>query len=136
MGLNAEWMQRDLEVLLDLASPGAYCPWLDAEYEEPGSAGWIGLCVDDQDLLDDLYDRELEARTLYGSAEPLPDGLSFERRIHDGIGNDYVETMMLLWDYDNETGMSPDTRLITVTKRWTSIERTPPARRGRLWMCL
>ena len=128
--------QRDLEVLLDIAKPGAYCPWLNQEYAEPGSPEWFGLCVDDQDLVDDLYDRELEARAMYQPGEVLPTGLEFERRIHNGARNDYIETMVLRWDFDPDSGISPDTRLETVERRWASVERTPPGERGRLWLRL
>lgn len=129
--------QRDLEVLLDEASPGGYCAWLDAEYEEPGGPDWYGLCVDELDLLDDLYDRELEARAQL----PRPDmalapGLSFERRIHNGVHNDFIEAMMLRFDLDLETGMGPDPRMATIEQRWVSIERTPPHERKKLWLKL
>ena len=126
--------QRDLEVLLDVASPGAYCPWLDQEYVEPGEPGWVGLCVDEQDMLDDLYDRELEARSMAPAGAVLPSGLNFERRVHNGTENDYIETMMLLWDFDPQTGTGPDTRLETVDQRWSSVERTPGSERARLWL--
>lgn len=128
--------QRDLEVLLDIASPGAYCQWLDAEYPEPGSAQWFGLCVDEQDLLDDLYDRELEARALYPEGAVLPSGLNFERRVHDGAHNDYIEMMVLRWDFDTSTGIGPDTRFETVDQRWASVERTRGAERAKLWLRL
>jgi len=129
--------QRDLEVLLDDASPGGYCAWLDEEYVEPGERGWYGLCVDELDLLDDLYDRELEARAQL----PRPDmvlqpGLNFERRVHDGVYNDFIEHMMLRYDMAPESGIGPDPRLETVDCRWTSVERTPPRERVKLWMRL
>jgi len=126
--------QRDLEVLLDIASPGGYCAWLDDEYVEPGERDWYGLCVDDLDLLDDLYDRELEARAQYPNDVVLPQGLSFERRVHNGVRNDFIELMSLLWDIDPDTGMGPDTRMATVDRRWTSIERTAGAERQKLWL--
>ncbi len=128
--------QRDLEVLLEIASPGAYCFWLNEEYPEPGERGWYGLCVDAWDLTDDLYDRELEARASYPPGAVLPSGLHFERRIHDGSRNDYIELMLLRWDIDHETGVGPDLRMATVDSRWTSVERTPPSERARLWLKL
>lgn len=126
--------QRDLEVLLDISCPGAYCAWLDAEYVDVDEAAWCGLCVDEDDLLDDLYDKELEARSAYEEGTPLPAGLSFSRRIHAGSLNDYQELLVLKWDMDPDTGMGPDTRFSTVGRRWSSIERTGRAERHRLWL--
>jgi len=128
--------QRDLEVLLELGYPGAYCKWLDQDYVEPGEPGWFGLCVDSNDLIDDLYDREMEARAQFPEDYVLPEGLNFERRVHDGEDNDYIETMLLLWDFDPVSGMGPDTRLETVGRRWQSIERTSGRERDRLWIRL
>lgn len=127
--------QRDLEVLLDIASPGAWCPWLGDDYVEPLSAEWLGLCADEDDLTDDLYDREVEARTAYcQDGSPLPDGLNFQRRVHNGKHNDFVEEMLLLWDACPETGMCPDSRFETVISRWQSVERTPQLERAKLWL--
>lgn len=125
--------QRDLEILLNLASPETYCDWLDQDYPEPGDPTWIGLGVDDQDLFDDLLDRELEARALQPPDIALPSGLSFDRRVHDGAGNDYIETMMLLHDMNMRTGEIPDTCMDTLENRWVSVERTAPIERRRLW---
>lgn len=125
--------QRDLEVFLSIASPGGYCPWLDQEYVAPGDGEWFGLCVDEEDLADDLYDRELEARAA-SDGNPLPEGLSFSRLVHDGPGNDYKEHFVLLWDMDPRTGLMPDTRFETVTLRWRSVERTATHLRGKLWL--
>lgn len=125
--------QRDLEVLLDVASPGAYCPWLGQEYVEPLAEGWYGLCADDDDLIDDLYDRELEARALGPDGAMLPSGMNFQRRVHDGNRNDFEEEMTLLWDACPETGAGPDTRFETIIRRWKSVERTPTILRGTLW---
>lgn len=127
--------QRDLEVLLDVASPGGYCQWLDQEYVEPLGPEWFGLCVDEDDLFDDLYDRELEARSLYADGQMLPNGLNFTRRVHAGARNDYEELMVLLWDMDATTG-GPDPRLETVAQRWTSVEKTPGLERAKLWLRL
>lgn len=125
--------QRDLEVLLDIASPGQYCRWLGEEYIEPGAPGWIGLAIDSIDLADDLFDRELEARAQLPDGACLPEGLNLERRVHDGRYNDFIETLLLLWDFDPETGTGPDTRLETISRRWRSNERTPGRERSTLW---
>lgn len=128
--------QRDLEVLLGVASPGSYCVWLDQDYVDTTDPEWIGLGVDDDDLRDDLFDRELEARAMYHMDAVLPSGLSFERRIHNGEGNDYIEQLMLLNDINPQTGQGPDPRLETINYRWVSIERTANRERGRLWIRL
>lgn len=134
-GFIAFCNQRDLEVLLEVASPGAYCIWLDDKYVEPGEREWVGLCVDELDLLDDLYDRELEARAQLPRRDmALQPGLNFERRVHDGPNNDFVEHMMLRFDIAEETGIGPDMRLETVDYRWVSVERTHPRERARLWL--
>lgn len=127
--------QRDLEVLLELASPGGWCQWLGCDYVEPSSDEWLGFCADEDDLIDDLFDRELEARALYcPNGEPLPNVLNFVRRIHDGLHNDFEEEMLLISDMCRETGVSPDFRFETVINRWRSVERTPQINRAKLWL--
>jgi hypothetical protein len=127
--------QRDLEVLLEVASPGGWCQWLGCDYAEPSSDEWLGFCADDDDLIDDLYDRELEARALYcPNNEPLPNGLNFNRRVHGGLYDDFEEEMLLIADMCRETGMSPDARFETVINRWRSVERTAHTNRAKLWL--
>lgn len=128
--------QRDLEVLIEEAKPGEFCPWLGEEYEKPGGAGWHGFCVDDEDLNDDLFDREISIRSSMQEGLSLPSGLEMTRRVHDGRDNDFEEMLMLMWDADPDAGISPDTRLETVRKRWRTIERTPFSRRRNLWVTL
>lgn len=125
--------QRDLELLLGEAKPDTYCHWLGSNYVPTTSRDWCGFCVDEEDLLDDLYDRELEARAQIPVGAALPDGLGFERNVHNGTGNDYIENMMLLWDKDPESGQQPDVRMGTVQSRWVSIERTHWRERKNLW---
>jgi hypothetical protein len=129
--------QRDLEVLLELGTPGRYCPWQGGEYVEPGERGWYGLCADDEDLLDDLFDREMLLR----QASPLPmleKGSTITRRVYFGgdqtskgwlnpstgkTASNFSEEWDLLWDMDPETGMFPDTRFQTVRRRWSRTVR-------------
>lgn len=123
--------QRDLEVLLKLGTPGRYCPWGTGEYTEPGERGWYGFCLDDEDLLDDLYDREAVLRQ--SSPSPvLPRGSSITRRLYYGgsllksthrDAPNYAEEWDLLWDMDPETGECPDTRLATLARRWSRVAR-------------
>lgn len=129
--------QRDLEVLLGLGTPGRYCPWTGKEYVGPGDPEWFGFCVDDNDLLDDLYDRE----TLLRQVSPLPmleRGSTIKRRIYSGgdqtskgwiwpstskTASNYEEEWDLLWDMDPETGTCPDTRISTLSRRWSRTTR-------------
>lgn len=111
--------QRDLEVLLGIGVPGTWCEWLDAPYQSPDSKKWFGLCADREDLLDDMFERELLFRANYPS--PLQN-LDFKRRVHMEAGVDSEQTYVLLWDADPETGISPDDRIETVERRWSRIE--------------
>lgn len=128
--------QRDLEVLLDIASPGAYCSWLDKDYVGPEDRGWFGLGVDAEDLRDDIFDRELRIRAEFPVNTMLPQGLELTRRVHDGPANDYEELLAFQWDADPQTGISPDTRIETIESRWVSIDRTAHRRRDKLWFTL
>lgn len=128
--------QRDLEVLLGIAEPGDWCSWLGEDYVGPLDATWIGFGTDPDDLLDDLYDRELQERSKYEQGSILPEGSQIQRRIHDGPRNDYEELVMLLWDADPQTGCGPDDRFETLDARWRSVERTMPRERLRLWQSI
>jgi hypothetical protein len=72
-------------------------------------------------------------RAQYPEGAQLPNGLTIERRVHDGKYNDYIETLMLLWDYNTEENFGPDPRLETVQQRWRSVERTNGRERMHLW---
>jgi hypothetical protein len=125
--------QRDLEVLLEVERPGNYCVWLSTNYVGIQDRDWYGFCVDTDDLLDDLYDRELQIRAQYPRGAILPSGIELTRRIHNGYGDDYEELYTMLWDMDPGTGYGPDDRFETLESRWRSVERTPSRLRGRLW---
>lgn len=112
--------QRDLEVLLGIAKPGDYCYWLDDEYKDATDREWYGLCVDDFDLQDDLYERELRLREQQPGV--LPQYIELTRRYYEG-SYDVEELLTLLWDMDTKTGISPDTQLDTVNYRWARIEK-------------
>jgi hypothetical protein len=121
--------QRDLEVLLGMGVPGEFCPWAGGRYLGPDQEGWCGFCCDDDDLLDDLFDREMLMRLQVPGGVLVPDaGLSLscfdiERRVHLGGGNDVEDRFVLLGDYDPESGTFPDTRFETVERRWIRSER-------------
>jgi len=114
--------QRDLEVLLGLGEPGRRCHWLGSEYVSTDSQDWYGLCTDSNDLVDDLFDRELLIRN--GSPQQLCPPMEITRRIHLDHNNDCEELYTLLWDADPVTQIGPDYRVETVDCRWSRVERT------------
>jgi hypothetical protein len=114
--------QRDLEVLIGLAQAGTFCHWARQKYAEPGGQDWYGFFMDEDDLNDDMHDREMFLRAesptgiLLGNVEVV-------RRLHTDTTYDVEELDMLLWDCDPDTGLTPDLRLETVEKRWKRVER-------------
>jgi hypothetical protein len=114
--------QRDLEVSIGMAAPGAWCKWLGQPYVDADDDKWIGICADDEDLLDDLLEREMVLR----GASPngvLYSPLDIERRVHLEARNDFEDTYTLLWDMDPDTGYGPDPRFATIERRWARVER-------------
>jgi hypothetical protein len=115
--------QRDLEVLLGVTRPGQYCLWSGAEYLDPIDPGWFGFCADEEDLLDDLYEREMFLRVQTpGGVLINPENL--ERRVHLDRLNDVEDVFIFMQDCDPETGLFPDTRFETLTRRWIRSERS------------
>jgi hypothetical protein len=119
--------QRDLELLLGLANPGDICPWTDKEYPEVDSHEFYGMCVDEEDLKDDLFGFELSLRAAMAASPEYPSvipyGHAIERFIHLSSGRDVFDRYLMLWDCDPETGMGPDPRFETLPHRWTRFER-------------
>jgi hypothetical protein len=117
--------QRDFEVMLGHGVPGQYCPWSGGTYVGPDDPEWFGFCCDDDDLADDLYDRELflRAQTPDGSGL-LTTAYSIERYVHLGQNTDCADVFVMCGDYDHETGEYPDRRFETVERRWMRSERT------------
>lgn len=120
--------QRDLEVLLEVGTPGRYCMWSGQEYVEPGEREWYGFCADEEDLRDDLFDREVLLRQ-ESSTGILERGIELTRRVYNTANTE--EMWCLTWDMDPETGICPDTRLETIGRRWARFSRDkvrwPPA---------
>lgn len=110
--------QRDLELLLGLARPGQYCAWLDKDYPEFSSPEFFGPCADEEDLDDDLLEREWIVRGMQSGV--LPYGMELTRLVHFGGSLDFEEMNLMLGDYDRDTGWGPDTRLETVRTRWVA----------------
>lgn len=117
--------QRDFEVLLGMGVPGRLCPWLDAPYVSWDDPEWCGFCCDDEDLLDDLYEREMLLRGFMPPPGVLIPGYDIERKVHLDKNRDTTELFVLLGDVDPETGLFPDTRFATVERRWMRAERAP-----------
>ena len=114
--------QRDLEVLLGLATPGKWCRWLAEEYVHPDDRGWCGLCADEDDLLDDLQERELVMRGQVPNGILQPP-MGFVRRVHLEPKSDFEDLFILLGDYDQDTGFYPDPRFETIERRWVRSQR-------------
>jgi len=114
--------QRDFEVLLGLARPGTSIRWREDEYVGPGDRNWFGLCCDEDDLLDDLYERELFLRSGLPGGLLVP-GMETERRVHLSPGSDCEELYIVTQDYDPVSGMFPDSRFETLERRWMRSER-------------
>jgi hypothetical protein len=114
--------QRDFEVLLGMGIPGTLCPWLDAPYVHWEDSNWCGFCCDEEDLLDDLYEREMFLRGYMDSGILVP-GYDISRRVHLERNNDVEDLFVLIADADPETGMYPDRRFHTVQRRWMRAER-------------
>lgn len=115
--------QMDLEVLLEVAKPGDRCKWSGKRYAEPGEPSFYGMCVDDDDLVDDLLDREMFLRA-QSPTGVLSTQSEIVRRIHLEDRVDVEEYQLLLWDGDPETGMCPDYRMETLERRWARVERS------------
>jgi hypothetical protein len=113
--------QRDFEVLTGLGVPGKQCIWAGDEYVGPEDTEWFGLCADESDLLDDLYDREMAQRSEIPGV--LPAGLEIWRRVHISRGLDVLDYFILLADAD-VNGLGPDPRIETIEDRWSHVERT------------
>jgi hypothetical protein len=114
--------QRDLEVLLGYAKPGELCPWLDDGYVGWWDTDWVGLACDDEDLRDDLYEREWMWRSQLPLGVLTPD-CEIARRVHLGHHYDVEDLFVLLGDVAPETGEMPDTRFETLERRWMRAER-------------
>jgi hypothetical protein len=114
--------QRDMEVILGLGEPGHWCQWAGEEYVGPEDRRWMGLCADEDDLIDDLFEKEMYFRSQVQGGILVPP-IDFVRRIHTEPLSDLEEFYMLLGDYDPETGFYPDNRLETIERRWARSHR-------------
>ena len=113
--------QRDLELLLGIKKPREWCHWLGAVYPELDSRTFFGVCCDEDDLRDELYEYERDLRASYGGI--IPGNVQYQRCVHKDRGEDLVQLLQLLWDGDPTTGMYPDTRFETLESRWVRVEQ-------------
>ena len=113
--------QRDLEFMLGLAVAGDYCVWADSPYVDPDDHNWCGFCCDDGDLQDDLFDREMFLRAQMPAGVLTTDNF-IQRRVHLEKKRDVEQYFVMIGDYDRETGLFPDTRLVTLEQRWARVE--------------
>ena len=113
--------QRDFEFLLGMGAPGQLCPWLDAPYVHWEDSDWCGFCCDEEDLLDDLYEREslLRIELEFAGIGFLPSNAQITRRVHLELGVEAEDLFVLTVD---ET-MFPDPRFQTLESRWKRAER-------------
>lgn len=116
--------QRDLEVTLGHGKADTWCSWLGSNYRSPSDRDWYGICCDDEDLRDDLFERECWLRQEL-KYPYLPTGLEVRRRVHLDYRQDVEELDVLLWDMDPDTHVYPDPRLKTLGRRWTRVQREP-----------
>lgn len=121
-GFSSFLDQMSLEILLGLAIPESTCYWAGQEYPSTDSDEWFGFCMDPDDLVDDLYVRELSLRA---DSLILAPGSEIARRLHLDSGRDVEELFTLVWDGDRTTGQSPDTRMSTLAHRWAKVCRDP-----------
>ena len=110
-----------LEVALGLATPGSLCPWAGIPYPRPGTPTFYALVCDDDDLEDDLYDRELVLRS--DATEILREGTTITRRYQHEPGSIYRETLILVRDRGG-SGEVPANQLDGVGTRWQRVERS------------
>lgn len=113
--------QRDLEVLLGHAKPGNICSWSNSRYVGPEDSEWVGYYADDNDLQDDLLEREMCLRNYHPGV--LPYGVEITRKVHREYKSDIEELWTCLWDMYPETGYGPDYRIETIQKRWSRVEQ-------------
>lgn len=117
--------QRDLEVLLGYGRIDSTCPWTGRPYPAPNDPEWYGLCMDSEDLKDDLLQREMALR-VHDACGALPPGAEITRRLHLMEDDDLEELVVLIND--------DDFGIAGLTHRWARVERRPgPLDRRTFW---
>lgn len=108
--------QRDAELLLGLAKPGAHCHWHDGPYAKPGDPTWVGLTVTADDLQDIIMDQEAWARySSYsrGTGLSIEAGRTFGLYLYDGD-----VTTRQMWRFVGDSNPI-DFSLEGMSQRWT-----------------
>jgi hypothetical protein len=117
---------RDFDLLRGQVKPGALHEPTMKSYPEIGdyNAGWEGLRVDEEDLEDDLYLRELTYRWADNGwywYNPLPP-LDIPRYVHTD-GRDFLLLEKMVEDVAPETRLGPDSRFTTMCRRWSQYHK-------------
>lgn len=110
--------QRDLEILLEIAKPGQWCTWANSEYPGLNDIGWYGLCMDTEDLFDDLYERELMLLAQHQHEQLNPSTIEITRRIHTDKKSDWED----LWILNSGMGIPCNGRE-SLRNRWIRVSK-------------
>lgn len=117
--------QRDLELMLGYVKPGMWCTWTDSPYPEFDSPDFYGFCMDFEDGIDDLHGWEMLKRQEYWARgyQVIPETFDVTRRLHLDTNVDVEQLDQFLYDYNPDTGMSPDYDVLRLSQRWRRVER-------------
>lgn len=115
--------QMQLEVLLGLGRPNTLCAWSGKMYRDVEHQLFDGFVMDDDDLIDDLLDREHIIRASCTNGV-IPESGTITRKVHLADGEEFEDTLIMLYDGDRSTGLHPDYRQDTLMNRWSRSERT------------
>ena len=124
-GFSSFINERDLELLLEVAKPGAYCPMTGGAY--PGirdeQDGWHGFNMGLEEIEDDLQFLEMTVVRPQNSGL-VPYGAELIQRIHREEDIDIEKRWSAGCDWDPYTRQGPDGRIETIGYRWQHIEST------------
>jgi hypothetical protein len=118
--------ELDFDVLRHAVRPGSTDHRTMQSYPDIGDYrhGWEGLHVEYEDLDDDLLAREVALRNEYnGWYLPLSNTINDLARFIHTDGKDYMFIEKLIQDVAPETGVGPDWRFETISKRWSQYHK-------------
>lgn len=129
-GVGAYINQRDLELLVGAAKTGSHCELTGGYY--PGindiDDGWVGICTDSLDEVDELYIREMSLRAMpqYGGWLYPNILCTWQVRVVSEEHAPRTRYWLSGYDYMPETWQTanpigPDTRFSSVEKRWRPL---------------
>lgn len=120
-GFYTMMWQSEMEVLLGFGQPGQLCGWQNALYPEPGGSSWRGPHIDQETLLDLIYDLETEVRVDLNQTSPrlrpVKVGTRIQLRIHMKEGADWF------WSFECIEDVGPTERVHPVDAglRWKKM---------------